>query len=46
MFQPCLTRVLTMQIILNSLQGLRIDYPKLSEEKQQELRSIRARLAK
>jgi hypothetical protein len=35
-----------MQIILDSLRGLRIDYPKLSDEKQQAVRSIRARLAK
>ncbi len=39
-------RLIVSQIILDTLQGLKMDYPKLSDEKQKELRSIRKLLAK
>jgi PPK2 family polyphosphate:nucleotide phosphotransferase len=34
-------RLIVSQIILDTLEGMPIDYPKLSDEKQKELRSIR-----
>jgi len=40
------TRLITSQIIVDTLEGLNIDYPKLSDEKLKELRSIRKLLAK
>ncbi|MBM2802448.1 MAG: phosphate--nucleotide phosphotransferase [Deltaproteobacteria bacterium] len=40
------TRLIISLIILDTLQGLPMDYPKLSDEKQKELRSIRKLLAK
>lgn len=40
------TRLIVSQIILDTLQDLKLDYPKLSDEKQKELRSIRKLLAK
>ena len=40
------TRLIVSQIILDTLQDLKLDYPKLSHEKQKELRSIRKLLAK
>jgi hypothetical protein len=40
------TRLIISQIILDTLEGLQIDYPKLSDEKQKELRAIRKLLAK
>lgn len=39
-------RLIVSQIVLDTLQDLDIDYPKLSDEKQKELRSIRRLLAK
>jgi len=39
-------RLIVSQIILDTLQGLKMDYPKLSDDKQKELRSIRKLLAK
>jgi PPK2 family polyphosphate:nucleotide phosphotransferase len=39
-------RLIVSQIILDTLQGLKMDYPKLSDEKQKELRSIRKLLVK
>ena len=39
-------RLIVSQIILDTLQELPMDYPKLSDEKQKELRSIRKLLAK
>jgi PPK2 family polyphosphate:nucleotide phosphotransferase len=39
-------RLIVSQIILDTLEGMPIDYPKLSDEKQKELRSIRKLLAK
>lgn len=38
-------RLIVSQIILDTLQGWKLDYPKLSDEKRQELRSIRKLLA-
>jgi PPK2 family polyphosphate:nucleotide phosphotransferase len=40
------TRLIISQIIVDTLEGLNIDYPKLSDEKLKELRSIRKLLAK
>ena len=39
-------RLIVSQIILDTLQDLKMEYPKLSDEKQKELRSIRKLLAK
>ncbi|MEO6163683.1 MAG: ADP-polyphosphate phosphotransferase [Candidatus Binatia bacterium] len=39
-------RLIVSQIILDTLPGLKMDYPKLSDDKQKELRSIRKLLAK
>jgi len=39
-------RLIVSQIILDTLEGMPIDYPKLSDEKQKELRSIRKLLAR
>ncbi len=39
-------RLIVSQIILDTLQGLKMDYPKLSDEKHKELRSIRKLLVK
>ncbi|MGZ8530084.1 MAG: ADP-polyphosphate phosphotransferase [Candidatus Binatia bacterium] len=39
-------RLIVSQIILDTLQDLKMDYPKLSDEKQKELGSIRKLLAK
>jgi len=39
-------RLIVSQIILDTLERLQMDYPKLSDEKQKELRSIRRLLAK
>jgi PPK2 family polyphosphate:nucleotide phosphotransferase len=38
-------RLIISQIILNTLQGLKMEYPKLSEEHRKELRSMRRLLA-
>jgi len=38
-------RLIVSQIILDTLQDLKLDYPKLNDEKRQELRSIRKLLA-
>ena len=40
------TRLIVSQIILDTLEGLPMDYPKLSDEKQKELRSMRKLLTK
>ena len=39
-------RLIISQIILDTLENLKMEYPKLSEEKQKELRSIRKQLEK
>jgi PPK2 family polyphosphate:nucleotide phosphotransferase len=40
------TRLIVSQIILDTLEGMPMDYPKLSDEKLKELRAIRKLLAK
>jgi hypothetical protein len=40
------TRLIVSQIILGTLEGMNISYPKLSAEKLKELRTIRKLLAK
>jgi PPK2 family polyphosphate:nucleotide phosphotransferase len=40
------TRLIIGQIIVNTLRGLKLEYPKLSEKQQQELRALRDLLAK
>ena len=39
-------RLIVSQIILDTLQGLKMHYPKLGDEKHKELRSIRKLLVK
>ncbi len=39
------TRLIVSQIILDAMDGLKMVYPKTSEERRQELLSIRAQLA-
>ena len=38
-------RLFVSRIILNTLEGLKVDYPRVSEERLQEMRDVRGRLA-